>query len=261
MIQREREKEGDAYDGVEAFVTDAYREQLEQIKEAEEREKRDEEEMREKGAKSGMGKGASRFLGEMMKMEDREHEAVMQAASAALGKGKAQATQSQASQLEHTKSDLEKARDAQAKGLQAELNDEGELVDRTGVLSAGLNVVRPEDGKPDMNRIRDRNADLLAATGSSVSGSRTFDGGRSGRGDARRDQRARQTRLIEEQMLEQERLRAEQEEKEREERKKRLMGIDESDQAQVKAREDKIQALKARALERKRKREEEQAQG
>ena len=39
MIQRERELEGDEFAGKEAFVTEAYKQQMEEVRKAEEEEK------------------------------------------------------------------------------------------------------------------------------------------------------------------------------------------------------------------------------
>lgn len=239
-IQREREREGDEFEGTEAFVTDAYREQLEEIKRLEAKEAKEEEELRKKAA---AGRGAG-FMKELLKAQDQDHTAIMAAASLAkLDKGKEPES---SEETPRKKSDLELARDARARGLKVELNDEGELVDNLDILSKGLNVIRQEkhnsQGPGSSSRTRD--------TSSSAHG---FDQRASG--DARRAQRMRQTKLIEEQMLEQERKRAEEEARELEERKKRLTGL--ATEEDVKKREEKLMGAKERALERKRKREEE----
>ncbi|KDN49195.1 hypothetical protein K437DRAFT_273277 [Tilletiaria anomala UBC 951] len=255
MIQREREREGDEFEETEVFVTDAYREQLEEIKRLEEKEAKEEEELRNK-AKSG---GPS-FFKEMLQAQDQDHEAIVQAVEASTrageagrsDKGKEKATGSD-TQKGSKKSDLELARDARAKGLQVELNDEGELVDRRDVLSRGLNVIRTErNAQADMNRVSNRSAN---APSSQLHGA-GFDARVSQ--NARRDQRARQTLLIEQQMLEEERKRAAEEEHEREERKKRIMGVATAED--VAKRAEKVNSARERALERKRKREEEKAQ-
>ncbi len=258
--QREREAEGDEYAGTEAFVTEAYREHLEEIKRLEEKEAKEEEQQRSK-AKAG---GAS-FFKDMMKAQDADHLAVMQAATAATDKGKGKASEEEiqssntaASEAPRKKSDLELARDARARGLRAELNEEGELVDKRDVLGKGLNIIRSDadrdKGSKDMNLVRNR----AGASGSSAGGAQHGFDDRASH-DQRRAQRARQTRLIEEQMMEQERKRLEEEEREREERRKKLTGI--ASEEDARKREEKVSAARERALERKRKREEEQKAG
>lgn len=127
MIQRQREAEGDAYAGKEAFVTSAYKEQQENLARAEAEERVREERDRQKSG------GAPEFYRNMLEEESARREAALAALNEA-PKAPAQETR------ERTDRDI--AAEAAQRGLHVELNDENEIIDRRQLLTRGLNVLR-----------------------------------------------------------------------------------------------------------------------
>lgn len=239
MIQREREAEGEEYAGTEAFVTDAYKEQMEEIKVAEEREKKKEEENRSKS------KGVAGFYKSFMEDRDKEHQAAVAASL------QVSAPSIATIEVESDPSDdAEKQRaiqEARLTGKDVRVNDDNEVVDERSLLSAGLNTFgkkkKADDSGVSLNGVDRYGSD-----------SRTFprDGAREARG-AREAQRQRQSKMIEEQMLELEKKKEEAARREEEQKKAALIQERRNDS-------NSVASAKERALERKRKREEEEAQ-
>ena len=130
VLAREREEEGGEFDGKEAFVTGAYKRQMEEVKKAEEEEVRREEADRKRGAREGGGmKG---FYTELLGKEEERHKRAVEAGEKgvpdkAIGEGEAEGKKG--------KSEGEVAKE---KG--AMVNEEGEVVDKRQLLSAGLNA-------------------------------------------------------------------------------------------------------------------------
>ncbi|EER45827.1 conserved hypothetical protein [Histoplasma capsulatum H143] len=210
QLQREREAEGEEYADKEKFVTAAYKAQQEEARriEAEEAEKeREEEERRKKGG------GMVGFYKNMLERDERRHEEVVKAAESAVAKkrGPAEERVEQEELLEATeKSEAQIAAELNARGANIILNDEGQVVDKRQLLTAGLNVSR----KPEKAKGAPAAADKAAGSaGWGVEG-------RWNRPDAagsgRAGQRARQTEMLATQL--EERMRKEEEEREAKEK-------------------------------------------
>ncbi|KAF3896739.1 Nuclear speckle splicing regulatory protein-like protein [Trichophyton interdigitale] len=230
LLAREREAEGDEFADKEKFVTAAYKAQQEEVKriEAEEAEKEKEEaEKRKKGI------GMVGFYRDVLKRDEQRHEEAVRSAEEA-AKNKATVENDE---VEQEKTATQIAEELNAKGAKIAVNDEGEVVDKRQLLTAGLNVV----SKPKPA--------AAAASGPRVNAGARAPGAGFDRGGiraAREMQRARQTEMITEQL--EEKLR-----KEKEEEEARLRELAEKNKSQ-KSKED-VMSAKERYLARKRERE------
>ncbi|KAK0906687.1 hypothetical protein LTR02_005829 [Friedmanniomyces endolithicus] len=115
LLQKEREAEGDEFAGKEKFVTGAYKEQQVEARRLEEEEKRRGEE-------------------EERRKRERVHREAVEAAEKVgreIGEGGVQHEMS-------GKTDADKAAELKAKGVH--LNEDGQIIDKRELLSAGLNV-------------------------------------------------------------------------------------------------------------------------
>ncbi|KAA1471135.1 hypothetical protein DENSPDRAFT_929328 [Dentipellis sp. KUC8613] len=146
MIQREREAEGDEFDGKEAFVTQAYKDQMAEVRKAEEEERQREELEKKKGGKST---GLAHFYRKMLEESEQKHEEAV-AATQQSGAKVVKGPQGPTPNLTITKppdytpkSDLELARLAKEQGKEVELNDDNQIVDKRELLTAGLNLSAP----------------------------------------------------------------------------------------------------------------------
>ncbi|KAL6300574.1 coiled-coil domain-containing protein 55-domain containing protein [Sparassis latifolia] len=144
MIQLEREAEGDEYKDKEAFVTQAYKDQMAELRRAEEEEKMRDELERNKN--KGIGAGMAHFYRKLLEESEQQHEETVAATSSQRVIG----PQGPAPNLTITKppdfvpkSDLELARHAREQGKDVELNDDNQIVDKRELLSAGLNLSAP----------------------------------------------------------------------------------------------------------------------
>ncbi|KAF9454518.1 hypothetical protein P691DRAFT_806694 [Macrolepiota fuliginosa MF-IS2] len=143
MMQRERELEGDQFKDKEAFVTQAYRDQMEQVRMAEEEEKKREELQKKQG---GPSTGMAHFYRKLLEESEQQHEVTV----AATQEKRIIGPQGPMPNLTITKppdfmpmSDLELARVAREQGKEVEVNDDGQIVDKRDLLSAGLNLSLP----------------------------------------------------------------------------------------------------------------------
>lgn len=207
-IQRQRQAEGEEFADKESFVTNAYKEQQAELAKAEEEQHKNEEMQR------SSNKGISSFYREMLNETNAARDAAI-AASLAL---QTSASAVQPSEQEHReKSDLDLAQEARQKGLEVELNDDGQIVDRRSLLTKGLNIVSKRRRTSTDERSASSDRDSREAR-------LKRDQRRQEEYQARMHQdaqRSRQSRLIEEQMLELERKRAlEEDEAQRRERSK-----------------------------------------
>ncbi|EPQ28572.1 uncharacterized protein PFL1_03876 [Pseudozyma flocculosa PF-1] len=220
MIQREREAEGDEFADKEAFVTSAYKEQQQEIAKAEADEQRKEEQEREKS--KGMGSFYRDMLNDTSAAREAAIAASLQAkpateAEAEAASGVHQGAAGKApTEAARAKSDAELAREAMQRGLNVELNDDNQIVDKRDLLAKGLNVVskRQQQGSQDP-RTREEERESREKR----------DQRRRAEYESRmnRDaQRARQSALIEEQMLELERKRKREEEEERQRERQKV---------------------------------------
>ncbi|TFK89138.1 hypothetical protein K466DRAFT_598030 [Polyporus arcularius HHB13444] len=242
MIQRERELEGDEFKDKEAFVTEAYKKQMEELRQAEEEERRREEE--EKKKNKGIGTGMAHFYRKLLEDSEQKHEQTVAATESKPQIGPQGGPNLTITKpLDFTpKSDVELARIAREQGKEVELNDDNQIVDKRELLSAGLNLSAPNTRKlglhlsnKNQNASAD-NAEVHRAVGTAAS---------------RKEINERRAREIQRQ-LEEEQSRLK-EEKERQEQ--------ESINRVVAKRNDEesVKSAKERYLERKRRRMEEAA--
>ena len=126
MLAKEREAEGDEYADKEKFVTAAYKAQQEKVRELEEEErKREEEEAERKRIGGGGMKGLYKSL---LEREEERHEAAVNAVADG---------NRDENDTEEVK---EKSEAAIAKEMGVVVNDDGQIVDKRQLLSAGLNI-------------------------------------------------------------------------------------------------------------------------
>jgi len=146
-MQREREAEGDEFADKEAFVTQAYKDQMAEVRRAEEEErKRDEAEKKKRG---GASTGMAHFYRKLLEESEQKHEETVAATTSTQSKPiigpqgpMPNLTITKPPELTH-KSDLELAREAREQGKDVELNDDNQIVDKRDLLSAGLNLSAP----------------------------------------------------------------------------------------------------------------------
>ncbi|KAL4925035.1 splicing regulator NSRP1-like domain-containing protein [Aspergillus undulatus] len=197
MLAREREAEGDEFDDKEKFVTGAYKAQQEEMRRVEEEEKRREEEEEERRRKNG-GSGMVGFYRDLLTRGEEEHSAAMKAAEEAARKiqeNGGEAPPGNQNNEADEKTEAQKAAELNATGAHIAVNDEGQVVDKRQLLSAGLNVAP----KP-------KSAASAPARQPAGPAKPRFD---SRQAAGRAGQRARQTEMIAEQLEEQERQREE----------------------------------------------------
>lgn len=142
MIQLERAVEGDEFKDKEAFVTQAYRDQMAEVRRAEEEEKKGEELQKKTGFKSS---GMTHFYRKILEESEQNHEATVAATQK-----RTIGPQGPAPNLTIAKppnftplSDLDLAKLARAQGKDVELNDDNQIVDKRELLAAGLNLSAP----------------------------------------------------------------------------------------------------------------------
>ncbi|KEF51556.1 uncharacterized protein A1O9_12473 [Exophiala aquamarina CBS 119918] len=230
LLQRERDAEGDEFADKEKFVTGAYKKQQEELKKMEEEEKKREEVEEERRRKGG---GMTAFHKRMLQRDEERMKSIKEAEEAALRRkelGEEVETEGQAEQ-----SESKIAQELNEKGARIVLNDDGEVVDKRQLLSAGLNSAPKKPG-------------VHQTTTKAQDSARPQEFWRSSKAqDARQSQRERQSRMMERQIEEMtERQKQAEAEEQREQQAKNKSKITESDK--MGARE--------RFLQRKREREE-----
>ncbi|KMU75625.1 hypothetical protein CISG_05028 [Coccidioides immitis RMSCC 3703] len=195
--------------------------------------KRKEEERRKKGL------GMMGFYKDMLERDGRRHEEAVKAAEEAASKKQARREDENEEQQEE-KSAAQIAAELNARGAHIVVNDEGEVVDKRQLLSAGLNVAPKAKAKTTPasfaveSRARDIRSDRFSAAAS-----------------ARSQQRERQTEMIAAQL--EERMR-----KEKQEEEARLKELAEKNKSKKTASD--VMSAKERYLARKREREKEKEQ-
>lgn len=232
-LQKERDAEGDAFADKEKFVTGAYKQQQEEMRKMEEEEKKRgelEEERRRKGA------GMTAFHKELLQKDEERQRAVEEATKLAQAR-KTEAASNAAANGEDSeeKSEAKMAAELNEHGANVVVNDDGEIVDKRQLLTAGLNIA-PK--KPDSNTAADK---ASVATPQEYQRSTKQQ-------DARMAQRERQSRMMERQLEE---ITAKQKEAELAEQKEL------EDKNKSKLTEDAKLSAKERYLQRKKEREEE----
>lgn len=184
MLAKERELEGDEFAEKEKFVTGAYKRQQEEMRRLEAEEVAKEKEAEERRKREGGGlKGLYK---DMLERNEQKHAAVVKAVEEAKLRGpESKNEESKATEAKVGKSEADLAKE---KG--AIVNEDGQVVDKRQLLSAGLNASSASKPSP-------------LSKGPSVSraggGSRGAIPG--GRGGSKESARERETRLFEEQLL------------------------------------------------------------
>ena len=172
MLAKERELEGDEFADKEKFVTGAYKRQQEEMRRLEEEEVQREKEAEERKRREGGGMKA--LYKDLLERDELKHKEVLKAVEEGRGKGdKVNGEEKEGKE----KSEVELAKE---KG--ALVNEEGQVVDKRQLLSAGLNAASAPKPKPPPDP---------RSKGSGPGG---------GRG-ARSSARERETRNFEEQLL------------------------------------------------------------
>jgi hypothetical protein len=201
LLAKEREAEGEEFADKEKFVTSAYKAQQEELRRVEEEEKAREAAEEERRRKNG-GSGMVGFYRDLLSRGEEQHEAVMKAADEAARKVKEGATgdgvpaTSEEEEKEKEKTEAQMAAELNALGAHIAVNDDGQVVDKRQLLSAGLNVApKPKTAAPTVGK--------PSAGPSAASRARPVQTG------GRAAQRARQTEMIAAQLEEQERQRQE----------------------------------------------------
>lgn len=240
-LQKEREAEGEEFADKEKFVTSAYKKQQEELLRLEEEEKAregrcfyslsgitltDTETMRKKS------QGMSTFYRNMLDRTEAHHTALVAASTAP--KDPSTAPKDPIPKNPSTKTP---AQIAAERGLSVDINEEGQVVDKTQLLSGGLN--------------------LNTATKSAHLSSRGPDrarqqGGYQGRKTGREDVRARQTKMVEEQLMAAQKRALDEEEKEKAELERA---------SKSRKTENDVVGAKERYLQRKREAEAAKAKG
>ncbi|KAI9807786.1 MAG: hypothetical protein M1825_005091 [Sarcosagium campestre] len=186
MLAKEREAEGDEFADKEKFVTAAYKQQQEEVRQLEEEErKREEEEQRRK-----KGTGMTGFYRSVLERDEKRHEEAVAAAATAT----TDVPNTYADEQPREKTEAEIARELEAAGKAVAVNDEGLIVDKRQLLSAGLNTAPPRP-TPKIQ---------LSSTKSASNGGASLAAGGpqqyQGKAGAQRAMRERQTRMLEEQL-------------------------------------------------------------
>jgi len=133
MTQREREKEGDEYVDKDAFVTPSYLAQQEELRKAEEEEKRLEAVQQKKRP------GMASFFSEYLANDEARNAAAVKASNSKAPSGPIRPPPQYDKE---PVSDVQLAREAAATiGKVVELNEDGQIVDKTELLTGGLNVI------------------------------------------------------------------------------------------------------------------------
>ncbi|KIW14912.1 hypothetical protein PV08_07697 [Exophiala spinifera] len=230
-LLREREAEGDEFADKEKFVTGAYKKQQEETRRLEEEEKKREEAEEERRRKGG---GMTAFHKQMLQKDEERMRTIKEAEEEAAKKKAAGVEDEGETEEEVTDSKL--AEELNKQGARIVVNDEGEIVDKRQLLSAGLNAAPKKPGRE-------------AEAPKKVNDGRPQEYWRSSKAqDARQGQRERQSRMMERQIEE---MAAKQKEAETEEEKAQQ----EKNKSRV-TEADKMGA-KERYLQRKKEREEE----
>lgn len=233
MLAKEREAEGDEFADKEKFVTSAYKTQQEELRKIEEEEaqrEKEEEERRKKNGESGM----VGFYRDMLSRGEQRHEEALKAAEETAQRVRAGEI-SEETETPKEKTEAETAAELNARGANVAVNDEGQIVDKRQLLSAGLNVAPKPKAHPSAASRADTRPPAPKPR---------FDPGYQA---SRAGQRARQTEMIAAQLEEQ----AKKEEEAEEARQKEI-----AERSRSRRTEKDVSSARERYLARKREREE-----
>ncbi|KAJ6502514.1 coiled-coil domain-containing protein 55-domain containing protein [Mycena sanguinolenta] len=147
LMQRERELEGDEFEGKEMFVTQAYKDQMAAVRAAEEEEKKRDELLKKQG---GGSSGMAHFYRKLLEDSEQKHEATVAATQKPVIGPMPNLTITKPPDFTPM-SDLELAKRAREEGKDVELNDDNQIVDKRDLLVAGLNLSAPNTRKLERN--------------------------------------------------------------------------------------------------------------
>jgi len=182
LLQKEREAEGEEFADKEKFVTEAYREQQEEVRRVEEEERRREEV--EEGKRKG--RGMSGFYRGVMDEDEVRHREAVKAAAEGVKVGEQLVVDEETEE----KTAAELAREMNEKGANIIINEEGQVADKRQLLSAGLNVApKPKSGTT-----------IAQKSDFGMSFRPGIQQAYQGRSDTQKAQRDRQTRMMEAQL-------------------------------------------------------------
>jgi Coiled-coil domain-containing protein 55 (DUF2040) len=156
LLAKEREAEGDEFADKEKFVTAAYRAQQEEVKRMEEEEAKREKEEEERRRKTGES-GMMGFYRQMLARDEESHGEVMKATEEAarkLAAGDVPATDDTTEAAAGEKTEAQMAAELNSRGAKIVVNEEGQVVDKRQLLSAGLNVAPKPKTKPSSEPTR-----------------------------------------------------------------------------------------------------------
>ncbi|KAJ5151180.1 uncharacterized protein N7482_010432 [Penicillium canariense] len=190
QLAKEREAEGDEFADKESFVTGAYKAQQEEIRKMEEEEERKEKEEEERRKQNG-GAGMVGFYRDVLSRGEAKHEQAVKAAEEAARRVKTSNIDEGTTKEAEEMTETQKAENLNARGAHIAINDEGQVVDKRQLLSAGLNVAPKPKAAPS------------AAPTSASRPSAGRPGAGAGYQTGRAAQRARQTEMIATQLEEQ----------------------------------------------------------
>jgi coiled-coil domain-containing protein 55 len=230
VLQRERENEGDEFADKEKFVTGAYKKQQEEMKVMEEEEKK---RMEEEERLRGKGMGMLGFNKELLRKEEERMRGI---AEAEKRKREGGDVGEEAGVGDGGDEEVKMAREMNEKGGRVVINDDGEVVDKRQLLSAGLNVAAKKPGQ-----------EAKSAKPEGVSRPQEYQRSSQAR-NAREAQRERQSRMMERQIEEM----AKQQDAEKQEGEK---AVEEKNKSRI--TDDAKMSAKERSLQRKKEREKE----
>ncbi|MCJ1355355.1 MAG: hypothetical protein MMC33_005346 [Icmadophila ericetorum] len=141
LLAKEREAEGNEYDDKEKFVTEAYKTQQEELRKMEEEEA--ERERKEEERRRREGGGMVGLYKDLLNKNEQHHNEQLKAAEEAKANSSATTEASPPPQAKE-KDEVELAKE---KG--AIINEDGQVVDKRQLLSAGLNIAPKPKLKPD----------------------------------------------------------------------------------------------------------------
>lgn len=136
-IARDREAEGDEFEGKEKFVTEAYKKQQEENRKLEAEEKKREEEE----AKKNEGGGMAAFYRNMLDRDQQRHTESMKAAEEMAKSGEDVINNGGEEEgVDQDKADTSRAQKLNEMGASVDINEDGSVVDKRQLLKGGLNV-------------------------------------------------------------------------------------------------------------------------
>ncbi|MCJ1456549.1 hypothetical protein MMC28_006910 [Mycoblastus sanguinarius] len=195
MLAKEREAEGDEFADKEKFVTRAYKRQQEEMRRLEEEEVVKEREAEERKRREGGGMKA--LYKNMLERDEEKHKEIMKAVEEGRGKEGKDGGGDNREKKEKSETDI-----AREKG--AVVNEEGQVVDKRQLLSAGLNAGATPKARP-VPKARSGQAQPRGGETTRERETRMFEeqllGKRAASSDEDDDERAAKSRKMEDELL------------------------------------------------------------